>query len=156
MSAPARSGNETKEIASMVGDRASIHEGQSSSEGSAWEIFPASTKQFRHHLHSWSSSSPPTTTKCTESREASSENNAHDSPFYGPGPDDEEESKFGESLLGLMQRSGRYNYCDFSDDDQTQRENKGSVRRLVNRTWRNLTNQIPHIIRKALGASVRH
>ncbi len=162
MSATAGSGSEAKEIA-LAGDRASTHEGQSSFKESAWEIFRASIKQRRQRFLSWSSSSP-SATKCSESQETSSENNAHDGPIYGPRPDDEEESKFGESLLGLMQRNGRYNYCDLDDDDQTQQENKGSVRRLiavrldlntVNRTWRNLTNQTSHIIRKALGSSVR-
>ncbi len=94
-------------------------------------------------------------------------NNAHQHLCNVPRTGDEEESKFGKSLIGLMQRSGRFDYCDFSEGEQTQMQQEnsddnnnningnGSVRRLIQAagvglTWRNLPNQTPCCIRKVL------
>lgn len=137
----------------------------SSFKGPAWDTFRANLKQ-RHQRAQSQSSSSASPTRFYKSMAKSSNNNTqkrlHDVPRSG----DEEESKFGKSLIGLMQRSGRFDYCDFSDSDQTQQEksdddnsssNNGSVRRLmkaagVRLTWQNLTNQIPCFIRKALSS----
>ena len=46
-------------------------------------------------------------------------------------PKDLEESLFCESLLGLMQRCGRFDYMTFDDDVQEEKEGENGTRRLL-------------------------
>lgn len=48
-----------------------------------------------------------------------SESNSQGEERY---PEDEEQSLFCESLLGLMQRTGRFDYLDYSKDTSEQEE----------------------------------
>ena len=155
------SGSEPKESCSTAEERRGTLAAQPSSKESARDIFRENQKRRRSRRQSRKSSSPPSSQSSSGSQAKPSDSNPHESPFYGPRPNEEEESKFGESLVGLMQRSGRFDYCEFGDGVQMQ---NGSVRRLmgvrvdldtVNRTWRNLTNQTPRIIGKALGSRFR-
>ncbi len=162
------SGSEPREIRLTEELDASTRETPPSPKESAWETFQANLKQRRQRVQSQSSSSARV--ESYESTAKSSNKIAYENV---PRIDDEEESKFGKSLIGLMQRSGRFDYCDFRGCEQTQLEYSddnnqsinGSVRRVMkisavrldlnklNRTWRNLANQAPRFIRKALGSS---
>ena len=150
MPASAGSGSEPRESPSTEEGNVSIFEGQPSSKESAWDTFRANLTHRRQQIYSRSTSSPPRTKSSDSGREPSSDIHPHDGPYYGPRPEDQEESKFGEALAGLLQRRG---YCD--EDKQTQQE-YGSVRRLmgiirINRTWRYVTNQTPRFAPQGSG-----
>ena len=157
MPASAGSGSEPEESPSTEEGNVSMYEGQSTSKESAWNTFRANLTRRRQQLYSRSTSSPSRMKSSDPRRAVSLDSHPHDGPYYGPRPEDREESKFGEALAGLMQRRG---YCD--DDEQTQKDS-GSLRRLmlgirldtVGRTWKNVARQTPRFIRKTLGASFR-
>ena len=154
MPASVRSGSELKEGPSKEEGDVIIREGQSSFKESAWDTFRANLTRRRHQLHSRSTSSASQTRSSDSRREPFSDIHPHDRPYYGPRPEDQEESKFGEALAGLMQRRG---YCD--EVEETQQE-YGSVRRLISicldtiidRTWRCITNQTPRKPLAGLGS----
>ena len=155
-----RFGSEPEEPRLLEGVKAGTREAQASSNESAWDTFRRNLNRRRQQLPSPSSSL------------SRAKNRPMEHSQFGPWPGDKEESKFGEALIGLMQRSGRFNYCDFSDCGQTgkQESNKSSdpkesLQRLldapsgrhltldsVNQTWRNLTNQCPRLVRKAVSS----
>lgn len=163
MSASTGSSSEPRRVGSTKEGQARAGEISSSIEESAW----ANLKRRHRGVHSRSSSSP-SPTKVYNSTAKFLDNDAQKRLHHILRTGDEEESKFGKSLIGLMQRSGRFDYCDFSDGEQTKQmqqetsddthsSSNGSVRRLMNAagvrlTWRNLTNQTPCFIRKALSS----
>ncbi len=167
MSASTGVGSEPKGVCSLEEDQVSTFEIPSSFKESAWDTFRANLKQRHRRVQSRSSSSPSPTKTYEQSMAKFPKNNAHQHLCNVPRTGDEEESKFGKSLIGLMQRSGRFDYCDFSEGEQTQMQQEnsddnnnningnGSVRRLIQAagvglTWRNLPNQTPCCIRKVL------
>lgn len=167
MSASTGVGSEPKGVCSLEEDQVSTFEIPSSFKESAWDTFRANLKQRHRRVQSRSSSSPSPTKTYEQSMAKFPKNNAHQHLCNVPRTGDEEESKFGKSLIGLMQRSGRFDYCDFSEGEQTQAQlensddnnnninGNGSVRRLIQAagvglTWRNLPNQTPCCIRKVL------
>lgn len=48
-------------------------------------------------------------------------------------PEEEEPSLFCESLLGLMQRTGRFDYLDYSKDKDTESEQKEKQKETLGR-----------------------
>lgn len=158
MSASTGSGSEPKRVSSTEEEQVSTCEIPSSFKESAWDTFRANLKQRHRRVQSRSSSLPSPTKPSEQSRAKFQNNDVHQHLC------DVEESKFGQSLIGLMQRSGRFDYCDFGDGEQTQRQEENgdannsssrSVRRLIQAagvglTWRHLANQTPCFIRKVL------
>lgn len=170
MSASTGFGSEPKGVCSLEEEQVSTCEIPSSFKESAWDTFRANLKQRHRRVQSRSSSSPSPIKTYEQSMAKFPNNSAHQHLCNVPRTGDEEESKFGKSLIGLMQRSGRFDYCDFSEGEQTQTQQEnsddnnsssnningnGSVWRLIQAagvglTWRNLSNQTPCCIRKVL------
>ena len=137
-------------------EKANMRTSQATSKETAWDTFRRNIYRRRQQLSSPSSSLQ------------GPKNDADERPYSGPRPEDKEESKFGEALLDMMQRSGRFNYCDFGDSGHESKESQESTeseksqeskehrrRWTLDSTWRkvsNRANQAPRFVHKAVSS----